>query len=64
MRSIAAVILIVLLAGCQKEPTFDERFDETREELLSKAEELDEEIEQSEAQPGADETAAEPKESD
>ena len=64
MRPTSTLILIVLLAGCAKEPTFDERFDETREELLSKAEELDKEIEARDAQSPAVEPAAEPEEND
>ena len=48
MRAVLSLLLILGVAGCQREPSFDERFDETRNEIFQKAEELDEELERDE----------------
>ncbi|WP_343345517.1 hypothetical protein WJT74_00360 [Sphingomicrobium sp. XHP0239] len=57
-----AVLLMVALAGCRQEPTFDERFDDTKNEIFERAEELDESIEQERVPPP--EEPVEPEEPD
>ncbi|MEE4288615.1 MAG: hypothetical protein V2J14_04535 [Erythrobacter sp.] len=37
--------LLAIMAACSSEPSFDERYDETRERIEEKAEALDRELE-------------------
>lgn len=46
MRALPACLLLLLplLAACQSEPSFDERYAETERQISDKAEELDSEL--------------------
>lgn len=43
MRAVWLILLLVL-AGCQEEPTFDERYAETQQRIGEKSRELDREL--------------------
>lgn len=44
MRRAAAFALLLAVAGCKQEPTFDERFDATQKSLEAKAKSIDQEL--------------------
>ena len=47
MRAGAAVLALVVLAACQQEPTFDERYDTAQDKIEGMARDIDGELEAS-----------------
>ncbi|MGB3807703.1 MAG: hypothetical protein WA936_10935 [Erythrobacter sp.] len=50
MRGLA-ILALVILCGCEREPTFDERYEAAQEEIEAKAAELDRELERAQVEP-------------
>jgi hypothetical protein len=58
MKFLAPILLISLLAACQREPDFDERYEAANEKVRSMAAEIDAQISEA-PPPGAEEVGAE-----
>ena len=50
MRGPVALCLLLALAACQQEPTFDERYDAASKQIGTSAKEMDAELEKREAE--------------
>ena len=46
MRGLALLALALVLAACEREPTFDERYDKAAKQIRAKAAQIDRELEQ------------------
>lgn len=59
MRVMLSLAILAALSACEREPSFDERFDSAQQEIEAKASELDEDLAKGAAQEGEPE-ASEP----